>query len=122
MKTTKAHYELFKEECEYWIDKFNLREWRVSYRWELTSNDNEAMAEYNAHYQAKKVLITFSKKIIQTHDKTNDLIREIAFHEICELLLVPLRAQAAWRGYDEDERESATHSIIHRLFRLLGVN
>ena len=30
-KTTKAHYNLFKKECEYWKKRFQLNDWEIMY-------------------------------------------------------------------------------------------
>ncbi len=118
MKTSDKHFRLFKHECEKWISRFELHEWEVCYDWkDLPSG---MVAEYYPNYKGRFVVFALSKEI-EPYDRTLEAeIKETAFHEICELMLVPLRSQIVWRGYDEAEMESATHAVIHRLYRLLG--
>ncbi len=116
-KTSDKHFRLFKHECEKWVNRFELHEWTVSYEWKPLQG---ADAEYNASYQGRCVVIALSKEIEPFEKTMEDEIREVAFHEICELMLYPLRSQIVWRNFDAGEMESATHAVIHRLYRLLG--
>ena len=118
MKTNKADFDLFEEQCWKWINTFSLNHIEFFFVHEDIGED--ANATYDIGYSGMNCVIALGTEICMTgvNDKTK-FIKRIAFHEIAEILISPLRAIAISRNFSEEELEAETHSIIHRLQRVL---
>ena len=92
MKTTRKHFEIFKKECEYWIDKFGLKDWDIAF--EHKSGDNLASARWDIH--ARWCIIKLATD--WEHIKPTDYeLKSTAYHEVVELLLADMYTMAGWR-------------------------
>ncbi|MDY6857232.1 MAG: hypothetical protein SWO11_21525 [Thermodesulfobacteriota bacterium] len=117
MKTTKKDFEIFKEECEKWIEKFGLKDWEVKYSHKFLDNKRAAEIVYNI--AGRLATITFPASIDKA-DKTEDYIRSAAFEEICHLLLAPTYNMMDKRyGLTEEEVNMEEHRIIRILENVL---
>ena len=118
MKTTKADFELFKRECQKWIDRYELNQ----YTFYFSIGETEGgLASYSVNVEAQAIEIIFEKDwgdAVEGVNK-NKSIKEIAFHEITEILISPLRILAEDRNFSEEKLEEETHRIIHKQQKVL---
>ena len=115
MKTTKKHFEIFKKEAEYWIQKFGLLDWNIYFSWGVEDGTNKAEVCSNA--SAMNATIYLTKNWTAEEPLCEKEIRENAFHEICHVLLAPMNN---FRGNEDSDlargyREGAVHGVIQRL-------
>ncbi len=109
--TTKKDFEIFKEECEKWLDYFGLKDWNCYYYHEkLDKDDAQTIGSINDKQAVIKLNTEWSEK-----DDGYEL-KKTAFHEVIEVLLIKLRCMAEGtypaNEYTIDEE---CHSIIYRL-------
>ena len=116
MKTTKADFELFKRECQKWIDRYELNNLKFYYKLDDT---DDSFAEYYYSEWMQKITVILSKEFSEPMIDKKQQIKDTAFHEITEILLVPLRTMAEKRNFDREEMEKETHRIIHKLQKVL---
>ena len=112
--TTKADFELFKKECEKWIDFFQLRSWEVML---VHADDIEpALGWFATNFKGRTAKIGLTVDW-QSDNPTKELIRKVAFHEVCELLLVRLTICVSPDATPSlvDDITEQTHAIIRRL-------
>jgi len=109
-KTTKTDFELFKKECEYWINWFGLNSWSVTYE-HKNLNGSSMQVDYDT--MNRDAVLKLDTKL--TPDKhSDDYIRISAFHEVAELLICRLTNVAQWIG-SKDFVLDRQHEIIHIL-------
>lgn len=115
--TTKADFELFKKEADKWVDFFQLRSWRVSYVHEEPSKKVEGSAGWCSTVLTDRVCNIGLAVDWEDSEITKERIRELAFHEVCELLLSRLRSEARVDvcTTQENDISEQTHAIIRRL-------
>lgn len=115
MELTDKDFQCFKDECQYWINRFGLLDWRVDYTFELLKDD--CYARYAGNWEGKTATLTLNKLAFQ--EVSTDQIRKSAFHEVCELLLLELRNIALDEEIPFEERKwlttCAAHGVIRRL-------
>jgi len=117
VKTTNADYNLFKNECQKWIDKLGLQEWEVYYMHEDIGNNE---AETNSFYKQKLVYIKLNTEICDELGMTkNQYIKETVTEEILHLLLENLWHYAKSRDFNPTVYRAEEHAIIHRLQKVL---
>ncbi len=118
MKTTKKHFELFIKECKYWINKFGLRGWCIDYTNERLVDGNKADVSWKMISRVARINL---EPIWGDKDEiykviTDKMIRQTAFHEVCELLLGRLGMMADGKiANTKDATEEETHNIIRTL-------
>lgn len=116
-KTTNADFKTFKKECEYWIDKLNLRCWKVYYRHEKSKELPDTLAWIKSNWTGRTCAIGLNPDW-GVHDVVCDFeVCRGAFHEVCELLLknVVSIAQIDICPTQKDELEACTHAVIRRM-------
>lgn len=111
MKTTKQHFELFKKECQKWIEFFGLKDWDV---WCVHENVEGNLGSIVYDLLDKQATINLATDWGMTKPTTLE-IRKTAFHEVCELLLARLGIYGKARFIKEVDFTEATHDIIRRL-------
>jgi len=112
VKTTKTHFDIFKRECRYWIRRFGLGDWCVEFFHEQWEGENMAGCAANLSGAVASLCLYRDWKDIAV---TNSEIKRIAFHEVCELLVVRLEILAGARFVTKNEIIEARHGIIRRL-------
>ena len=114
MKTSKAHFEIFKKECEKWIKLFGLSNWEISIEHSKGDSDRAWIIPVT---KGRVVRICLGSNWINLEpDKiTPDMLKRVAFHEVCEVLIEPLAWLAECRFLNPDQLDPARHDIIHRL-------
>lgn len=121
MKTNKKDFEIFTSECEYFVELLGLTDWKIYYTHELWSNDSYANCDLNIPARVATInLSTDWNEGKKTKEELNYILKEIALHEVCHILLSDL-CQLALSKYikSSDEIDSIEHVIIRRLERAL---
>lgn len=119
MKTTKKQYEMFKKECQKWIDKWELNNWEVVYEWKDLGKSTARMIRDVVNHQAT---LAFTKNYDSDFDKQmseNDYIKRCAKHEVIHLLLGRLAEYGLARFLGEDEMVEAEEELVRKLLKIL---
>lgn len=115
VKTTKKHFEIFKNEAGKWIRNFGLTDWDITFE-HIKMEGIKAQCRYNLVNRTATLSLStnYSNECIG-FDIEYD-VKKSAFHEVCELLLCPLETMVEQRyalGVDDVREE--THCIVRRL-------
>lgn len=115
-KTTETHFKVFKTECEKWIDRFNLRSWAIYYRHENHEKNTDWVAWRSFDLTGRIATLGLSLDWSNKKPDENE-VRKSAFHEVCELLLARLEAEALVDTCmtQKNDIEEQKHAIIRRL-------
>ena len=116
MKITEKHFLLFKEECQKWIEIFGLKNWEINFYHKKDSSEYLASTVYS--YQGRTVDVHLNT-VWQDKRKTLDTnyeLKKSAFHEICEILLYPVRYIGECR-YVQGAFE--IDAVVHDVIRVL---
>lgn len=115
MKTTKKQFEIFKEECEKWVDYFGLKNWQIYYR-HVKVEDCRANCAFNCVGGIATLTLNTDWNEMSDDFVNDDAVRKSAFHEVCELLFGRINDMVGQRwGLIEADAEEE----IHRLIRIL---
>ena len=105
---TKKDFLLFQKEVRKWVDFFGLKQWELHFlheeigdRAQVWFSDISGIATFK--------LCKFSEDLMPPN-----MIRRTAFHEVCELLMVPLTSLTL-KWYSQDVMQARVHDIIRRL-------
>jgi hypothetical protein len=115
VETTVEDYEIFKAECQRWIEIYGLKCWGVYFRHE------ECEGRYGSCETAltgRVATITFAMKW-PGRDYDPEHIKQTAFHEATELLMGPVDALANHRYVSQEEIGSALHAVVRTLENVL---
>ena len=115
-KTTAKHFEIFKTECQKWIEIFGLKGWQVIY--DHVKMDRDTI-KADCNYSVIKRHCEIRLNTSYPHKVSNDSIRRDAFHEVCELFIGELVTLAEYRYSTKDEIEEQAHAIIRTLENVL---
>ena len=117
-KTSKRHFKLFKKECRYWLDKFDLGSWKVVYFHEDVEDSSKGNAAWqSANWRDRLCSLGLDINWGKNEKPTKKRVAEAAFHEVCELLIYMLRIIADFDAKPTGlhDVENYNHSIIRRL-------
>ena len=110
--TTSEQFKIFKDEAEFWKHYLGLLDWEIYYEHSFIG---EGRAKCLGDPQARIVTIVLTTEWHCSHILEQE-IRKSAFHEICEVLLYPLRQMIESNQYIADsDIDSQIHQIIRRL-------
>ena len=110
MKTNKKYFEIFKKECQYWIDFFGLTDYRIEFF--MSEEINGARGQTEDYKDLMALDITFPTEL---HDETGiEKIKKTAFHEVCEGMLMRVREMAN-QHYNWELVNKEIHTTIRRL-------
>lgn len=113
-KTTKKHFEIFKEECEKWIKKLNIDSWRIEY----DHMDMDARAKYYIGVRDRCIDLCLGTDF-SPNTPTDELIRKSAKHEVIHLLTAKLSGLAINRFATEDQIYEESEAVTRKLENLL---
>jgi hypothetical protein len=105
----------FKEWVEHWLDAFSLARWEVIVRAGCSSQDNQA--ECSVDHLSKMAQITVSSNLDDTSPQN---LKEVARHEVLELLLSKLSSYAEF-GIAPHLVQEEVHNIIHSIESVMEV-
>lgn len=114
MKLSQKQFKLFETEARKWIDFFGLKEWQIYFLFEKI--DNRAEVRYNCVSGIAVFVLNTEVDEMDGLVVTNNDIKKLGFHEVCELFLGRL-VNMAERRFDLTEAgiEEETHRIIRTL-------
>lgn len=111
MKTSKKDFELFKQECQKWIDYFGLKDWYVIYKHDYCTLER-ANAEFYANSQDCVIEIILGKDVSDNYN-----VSVCAFHEVVEGMLLGRLSSLT------DSRFNVTPNVVekemHHIVRVL---
>lgn len=113
-KTTIAHFAYFKKECEVWIERYGLKDWRVYFEHAEIADRPCACACTEVDLENRLVRITLNTVWVDIKPAYT-LLYETAYHEVCHVLLHRLTEMAMSREVFRDAIENEVHVIIRRL-------
>jgi len=108
-KTSKKDFKLFKKECNKWINFFSLTDWEMFFE----HRDIEG-ARANAVYNNEGRVATLSLATDFGDMITDDEIRRVAFHEVCEILLGDMGIMIK-HYFSYNMATTEIHRVIRRL-------
>lgn len=118
MKTTKKHFELFKKECQKWIDRFNLDSWEFFI--EMKPEDEvESRARCKPQITGRVVTIDFSDEWFGFKKITDQDIRQSAKHEVIHVLIAEVSDLHFQIFRSEDEVARAAESLVNKLEKII---
>ncbi len=115
MKTSAKDFQLFKTECQKWVDRFSLNDWEIIYE-HRNSNYLDADASLTTNLPSHVVVIRMAT------DMTEECIKSLADtakHEIIHLLYSRLSSLATNRYATEDQIEDAEEELAARLMNII---
>jgi hypothetical protein len=112
MKTTPKHFNLFRKEAIYWIKRFGLIGWDITFIHGEQNEDNLASISFNV---AGAWCIFYLNTDWDDNILNNLEVRKSAFHEVCELMHGKFFVLATSRYISEDQLHAASHEIIRIL-------
>jgi len=118
MKTTAKHFKIFKAECEKWINRFGLFNWEVGY-YHKEDGDTSTFSWTVYRYSGRAVDVCLNRTWQDRPYNMEYELRLSAFHEVCEILLYPLRYLGECRFLSDGEIDPEVHSIIRILESVL---
>ncbi len=118
MMLKEKDFVYFKKQCAYWIDKFGLTDWDISYEFGGLEDHNGGgcMANYVACHAIIKLHPSFDDDYLISKEQ---YLKTNALHEVLELLLIPMQILAESREWNYAEYEHQRHRIIQRLSKVL---
>ena len=109
-KTLVSHFNLFKLDCDKWLEFFGIHGFGVSYV--HTNSDDLAEATYNI--MTRSATISLGKDW-GTTKPTPEELDATAFHEVCHLLIGRLSVIARSRYISESEIQEEDEHIVRVL-------
>ena len=106
-ETTGKDFEIFKAECQGWVEYLGLKSWEIGYDFDY---DQDCRASCIANKTGRVSTLALSKTF--DYKPCGKEIRLMAFHEVLELLFSRYRLAAESRYTTESELEEIRHSII----------
>lgn len=119
MKTTQKQFELFKKECRKRSDRFELNCWRLDfYLKDISKTKRQALVEID--YASCVVDMNFHIEIIKNRGETwNELIKDLAKHEMLHVLTGNLTELAESRYVTPDELDKAQEELVVKLENII---
>lgn len=114
MRTTKAHFTLYKREVAHWISRLGLTDFHVDFRHKAQSEES---VRATVTYGLTGRTVTFWLSPVWEVDvPTSAQIKRTALHEVLHLLLADLTGLIHAREYDSDGRATPLeHAVLRRL-------
>lgn len=115
MKLTQKDFELFKSECQKWLTKFGMNDWKVYYSFDRL-NGNFAECRYD--YRDCVATISLNKEISKFSFQHSDVINS-AKHEVIHLLLARFHGMAKERFINQDEIDNEWERLVRIIEKAL---
>ena len=112
-KTTEQDFQIFQEAVAFWQRKLGMLSWQL-YTRHTFMKDQQGYSVVNL--SARCATLTLSTTLSNYDEPPGDrIIRRIAFHEVCEVLMARMMICAEARYVQRDELEEARHEVIRTL-------
>jgi len=117
MKTSKKHFELFRQTFLEWAHKFGFAHWDL---YVLHENDDDTFANIRPDPANCMATIKFCRDWENGVRKiSDDEIRLVAKHEAMHLLLSPVMYEARLRYTKSDSIEDREEEVVQKLEKLV---
>ena len=116
--------KLFTDRVRFWQEHLGLLSWCIDVLPQMkdTSEASTYVNNTEAGVSNRRVTVAYSLGFIHDEKTTDEMVDKAAFHEVCEVLLVPLRTMAQ-RAAGDHLVDNEVHAVIrvleNRLFRPL---
>lgn len=117
MKTTKKHFEIYKKECQKWIDRFELNNWDVCFGLTSKKGVHGRIGSNLDGYNATLFLCEDWDDRIKPLTKEN--IKKVAKHEVIHLLLLRLSINAGTRFVTPEQLIEAEEELVRKLENII---
>ena len=117
MKTTNKHFELFKSECEYWQDIFNLNGFNLRIYWN-EADKNRAQLDID-QLEEGILKVNFGQEINPDEDCTTEEIKKSAKHEMIHALLAEMSYASYRRFITQKEVYLLEEKLVNKLEKLI---
>lgn len=114
-RTTKQHYELFKKECLYWMDRFQLNDYEVYFE---QKEMPDSLARSIIRDQGT-VLFSLASEMNDFGDGLIKQIKDSAKHEVVHCLLGRYTIMAEQRYTREEELTNELEHLIRKLVNII---
>jgi len=118
MLTKDEQLKLFTDTCQYWVNRFGLKGWEISY---MSRPMDENVAEFVGHIPSRQVTIVLNN-CLDDDEATEKEIKKCALHEVCELLLARIVEYMKSEHTPDNVVEEATHEVIHTIVNFIDDN
>lgn len=106
--------DFFWKECEMWVDRFGLHEY-----WWMCDEADETIsggwADVVVDHATMSAHVTIRSDIYD-QEHAEKILKRIAFHEVCEVMLTVFR-----ENMSDSAREEARHSVLNKIAHALEV-
>ena len=119
MKTSKEDFKLFQEECQKWIDGFELNNYDVIYHHKDSDKFDGAYNTGHSDYRADLYLSKDIEYLDGTNISKTQEIKDAAKHEIVHLLLKRLIINAMERFVNKSEITEAEEEVVRKLTNII---
>lgn len=119
-KTTKKDFELFKDECHKWVDRFELNNYLVRFEHKHKDDANASSNSYSHNYT-----VTFNLRKEIDYGKFDEelskeeFIKHLAKHEVIHCLLGRISTVAESRFLVKDELTEAEEELVIKLEKII---
>lgn len=108
---TEKDFSVFKAECQKWIRRFGLTDWKIHYHFEEV---DDGLAGINRDFEGKIARISLNP--FQENCTKQDVnVKRSARHEVLHLLLGELDYLNGRRLISSNTWDAAEHTVIRRL-------
>jgi len=108
---TNVDLEIYKKEFMKWVDIFGLKGWKLYF---YLRESDIAFGSCSATLIGRCATITLSK-FMDKEDYSIKKVKDIAFHECCELFMARITCLAECRHTTKDEIPEEIHNIIRTM-------
>lgn len=115
MKTTAAHFKIFKAAVAAAIERLGLTDWDVRLQHDDAPN---ALAVVRCDVANRMASVTLARDW-GTDPITKEMLIRTAVHEMLHVVLAELMDMGCSRGATKDAFDGAEHAVIRRLEKLL---
>lgn len=115
MKTSKEDFKYFQQQCEIWLDKLSLRDWKVYY---FHQTEKGSFAWMNPDCEGKVVSIGLSIDWVE-ENVTKEFLKQVSRHEVLHVLLADLVQTGKYRQSCDADFTESQHAVIRRLENIL---
>ncbi len=115
VKSTKKDFELFKKECLYWVDRFQLNDFYINF-------EHTHLNGHNAEISVGRtggVTVRFSTDIHPWNNNFKESIKTAAKHEMCHLLLGRYAELAESRSSTLEALETEEEHLVLKLVNII---
>lgn len=117
-KTTQKHLDIFKKECQLWIDRFELNHFRIFYD---HCQVKDCYARINHDVSNSVATIEFNKEWAMAGvDNLEESIKETAKHEIIHLLLAKLSTYGISKHYTKSDCIETEEELVRKLEKIIN--